>query len=210
MGKIMKLARLALVAFLALSSTACVSMKSYPDPQFHKASYETLGKFNAVTPVRLEVVFQRNGADMPKLVNQVRPLVEQALQKSGAFSLSSEASVPLLRVTINNVADLHEAFKKGFVTGLTFGGKGSTVDDFYEAKIEFHSGGTLLQKNYKHVMHTTVGNAAVPVEGVKPVSVSEAFAVVVQDVMLNFIKDMKDDGKISERSVQLDRLIAAR
>lgn len=206
----MHFARLALVAFLAVSSIACVSVRSYPDPQFHKASYDTLGKFNSVMPVRLEVVFQRNGANLPKVLKQVRPMVEQTLQKSGAFSMSSDASAPLLRVTINNVADMREAAKKGFVTGLTFGGKGSTVEDFYEARIELQSGGTTVQKNYKHVLHSTVGNAAAPVQGVTAVTPAQAFAVVVQDIMLNFVQDMKSDGKISQRPVRFERFMAVR
>jgi hypothetical protein len=206
----MHVVRLALVAFLALSSTACLSMKAYPDPQFHKASYDTLGTFNAVMPVRLDVMFQRNGKDMPRAVKQVRPLIESALQKSGAFSLSTDASAPSLRITINNVADMGEAAKKGFLTALTFGGKGSTVDDFYEAKIEFGSGNNLVQKTYKHVLHSTIGNAAAPVQGVPPVTVLAGFGIVVEDITLNFIKDLKDDGKISQRSVRFDRFVTVR
>jgi hypothetical protein len=206
----MHLVRLALVALLASSLTACLSMKTYPDPQFHKASYDTLGSFNAVTPVRLEVMFQRNGADAPRAVNQVRPLVEKALLASGAFSLSTDTSAPVLRVTLNNVADVGEAAKKGFVTGLTFGGKGSAIDDFYEAKIEFENAGMSVQKNYKHVLHSTVGNADAPIQGVAPVTLAEGFNIVVQDIMLNFIQDLKDDGKISRRSIVFDRFIAVR
>ena len=206
----MHFVRLALVAMLALASTACVSVKAYPDPQFHKASYESLGAFNSATPVRLEVVFQRNGKDMPGLVKQVRPLIEKTLQKSGAFSLSTDASAPLLRFTVNNVADLGEAVKKGFVTGLTFGGKGSVVDDFYEAKVEYGSADNLVLKNYKHVLHSTVGNADAPVQGVAPVTVAAGFGIVVEDITLNFVQDLKTDGKISQRPIRFDRFVSMR
>lgn len=206
----MHFVRLALIALLALSLTACLSMNTYPDPQFRNATYESVGKFNAVTPVRLEVVFQRNGKDYPRAVKQVRPLIEKTLQTSGAFSLSTDASAPVLRVTFNNVADMGEAAKKGFVTGLTFGGKGSAVTDYYEAKIEFGSGDAAVTKHYKHALHTTIGNADAPIQGVTAVAPAAAFGVVVDDIMLNFIKDLKDDGKISQRTIHFDTFVATR
>jgi hypothetical protein len=206
----MHFVRLALVALLALSLTACLSMKTYPDPQFHGATIESIGKFNSVTKIRLEVIFQRNGKDFPRAVKQVRSLVEKALQTSGAFELSTDASAPVLRVTFNNVADMADAAKKGFATGLTLGGKGSTVADYYEATIQFGTGDSAVTKGYKHALHTTIGNADAPIEGVVAMAPAAAFGVVVDDIMLNFIKDLKDDGKISQRTINFNTYVAAR
>ncbi len=204
----MRLARLLIALFVLLSLSACLSMKSYPDSQYHKATYATVGTFAASKPVRLTVVFQRNGKDFPRAIKEVRPIVERVLKSSGAFSVVTDASAAELRVTLNNVADMGEAAKKGFVTGLTFGGKGSTITDFYEAKIELVAADGTVAKEYKHALITTVGNADAPMAGAAPVTPIVGFGMIVEDIMLNFIQDMKTDGKISQLNVVFAPVLA--
>ena len=100
--------------------------------------------------------------------------------------------------------------KKGFVTGLTFGGKGSTVTDYYEAKIELAGPDGKQIKNYKHALVTTIGNADAPLPGVAPLKMMDAFNVVVQDIIMNFVQDMKIDGKLSKSEVKFIPVYAVR
>ncbi len=204
----MRFVKLLIALFVTLSLSACLSMKTYPDSQYHKATYTSVGKLAVPKPVRLTVIFQRNGKDFPRAVKQLRPIVEHVLVTSGAFTLVNDAAAAELRVTLNNIADLGEAAKNGFVTGLTLGGKGSTVTDFYEAKIELIAVDGTVSKEYKHALLTTLGNAVAPIPGVAPVTPAAGFNIVVEDILLNFIQDLKTDGKISQREYDFTPVFA--
>lgn len=206
----MRALKILLASLIVICLSACLSTKTYPDPQYRKASSASMGSFSAPVKVRLEVVFQRNGKDVSKVVKTVRPLVEKHLTSSGAFVLVTDSTAPVLRFTLNNVANLDEAMKKGFVTGLTFGGKGSTVTDYYEAKIELAGSEGKQTKNYKHALITTIGNADAPLPGVAPLKTMDAFNVVVQDIIMNFVQDMKTDGKLSQAEVKFIPVYAVR
>ncbi len=206
----MRVLKILIASLFIISLSACLSTKTYPDPQYRKASSASIGTFSAPLKVRLEVVFQRNGKNMPKVVKTVRPMVEKHLTSSGAFVLVTDSSAPALRFTLNNVANLDEAMKKGFVTGLTFGGKGSTVTDYYEAKIELMAANGNQTKNYKHALVSTIGNADAPLQGVAPLKMMDAFNVVVQDIVMNFVQDMKTDGKLSKSEVKFIPVYAVR
>ncbi|MGH8500793.1 MAG: hypothetical protein ACRERV_18565, partial [Methylococcales bacterium] len=192
----MRIVKIFLFTLSILLSATSVSAKTYPDPQYKKADLASLGTFAAPTNVSLDIHFQRNGKPMEKVVKQVRPLVEKHLLSTHAYAFVNDAAAPVLRITLNNVADLDEARKKGFLTGLTFGGKGSTITDYYEAKIELVKTDETLVKEYKHALVTTIGRAPPPFEGVASMKPMLAFDVVVQDIMLNFVQDMKTDGKL--------------
>lgn len=209
-GCSMRLLKILLASLVITSLSACLSTKTYPDPQYRKASIASMGTFSAPVKVRLEVVFQRNGKNMPQVIKTLRPMAEKHLTNSGAFILVTDSTAPVLRFTLNNVANLDDAMKKGFVTGLTFGGKGSTVTDYYEAKIELMAADGKQTKNYKHALVTTIGNADAPVQGVAPLKTMDAFNVVVQDIIMNFVQDMKTDGKLSKSEVKFVPVYAIR
>ena len=198
----MRAIKIVLFTLSILLSATAVSAKSYPDPQYKKADLASIGTFAAPTNVGLEIHFQRNGKPMDKVVKQVRPLVEKHLLSTHAYTFVADAAAPILRITLNNVADLDEARKKGFLTGLTFGGKGSTITDYYEAKIEWVKTDETLTKEYKHALVTTIGRAPPPFEGVASMKPMVAFDVIVQDIMLNFVQDMKVDGKLATTDVK--------
>lgn len=198
----MRAIKIFLFALSILLSVTSVSAKTYPDPQYKKVDLASIGTFTAPTNVSLEIHFQRNGKPMEKVVKQVRPLVEKHLLSTHAYAFVTDTAAPVLRVTLNNVADLDEARKKGFLTGLTFGGKGSTITDYYEAKIELVKTDETLTREYKHALVTTIGRAPPPFEGVASMKPMVAFDVVVQDIMLNFVQDMKTDGKLASNDAQ--------
>ncbi len=103
-----------------------------------------------------------------------------------------------MKITVNNVADLSEAAVKGFGTGLTFGAAGSLVTDYYEIAIEYNDGnGSQFTQKYKHALHTTTGNEDAPFDSVQPTTPSDAFGTVVEQTLLNFVKDMQAKGFLS-------------
>jgi hypothetical protein len=91
---------------------------------------------------------------------------------------------------VNNIADLAEARRKGFTTGSTFFLKGSVVTDNYEMQVTATIGGkTVSRSGYKGAILTAIGRASGP-EGVPPMTVTEAFNKVVEQLILQFLRDL--------------------
>jgi hypothetical protein len=100
-----------------------------------------------------------------------------------------------LSFVLNNVADTGAAAGKGFGTGLTFGLAGSHVTDGYEMTVRLTQGTTITERAYSHAILSTIGNASGP-PGLTPVSLGAAFNQVVDDLVLNAIKDLQAAGML--------------
>jgi len=181
----------------ALSS--CVTTRSYVDPQYHKAGYDSIHRLTAPIPVKLSVQFQRNGQPLPAVDNELRGYVVHTLLATGVLSPTDDANAAIsFNITANNIADLAAAQAKGFKTGITFGASGSVIDDNYEFSFSYRDAGNQqYQTVYQHAIHSTVGNAASPA-GLTPTTPDKAFGVVVEDVVLNFIQELQEKGIIQD------------
>src|SRR5215831_10009127 len=83
------------------------------------------------------------------------------------------------------------AVGKGFATGLTFGLAGSEVVDGYEMSVSYTPvGGSPMCRKYKHAIHTTIGALKAP-SGMQPAPLADAFDQVVEDMLLNFLRDFQ-------------------
>lgn len=188
-------------AIMALSgaiTSGCISVKSYVDPQYRQASYEAIQRPPQPIAARVDVHFMRNGEAFPKADSELRGNVERSLRATGVFVPSTSAAAPLISITANNVADLGAARAKGFGTGLTFGAAGSMIDDFYEFSCSYDNGGAAQKLDYKHAIHTSVGNAKAP-EGMTATTPANAFGQVIDDVVLNFVKDLQARGALARQ-----------
>jgi hypothetical protein len=195
----MKIAsRVALGAAALAVLSGCVSIKtqSFVDPQYHKAGYETIERPAQAIAAKVDVEFQRNGQALPAVDGELRGHVERTLRATGVFTPSASAEKPVITVKANNIADLAAARAKGFKTGLTFGGAGSMVDDNYEFACTFKSGTAEKTLSYQHAIHTAIGHTNDAPAGLTPTTPADAFGRVVEDVVLNFVKDLQDAGAI--------------
>ncbi len=185
---------LVIVAFFSLSG--CMSVKSFVDPQYKNSSYDQIKPVSKKYDAKVEVEFQRNGKHLDKIDHDLKNSVEQVLNKTKLVSLDENASV-IIKVTVNNLANTTQGAGKGFLVGLTFGAIGTTVQDSYDVSISLiQKNGNVVHKNYKHVIYATIGHKSAPLN-VKPKHPADAFSQVVEDVMLNFIKDMQKQGLFS-------------
>jgi uncharacterized lipoprotein YajG len=195
-GNKMKNLLLSLVPLVVLAG--CITPQSYVDPSFSKVTYEDVKLVQNKYSSNVIVEFQRNGELFEKANQEVRNHVERTLRATGVIVPSTENSAVTLKVVVNNIADLGEAAAKGFGTGLTFGAAGSLVTDYYEVSISYtDNSGKELTKKYKHALHTTIGNKKAPFENVHPTSPADAFGSVVEQVILNFITEMQNDGLLT-------------
>lgn len=188
--------RAALVVAVMLPLAGCISMKSYVDPQYRHASYESVHRLAQPIPLKVVAHFEANGSPRPAVDRQLQNQLDLALRSTGVFTPGENAPATL-SVTANNLADLAAARAKGFGTGLTFGAAGSMVDDNYEFSFAYQgSGGTHYESTYKHAMHSTIGHAGGPA-GLAPTTPADAFAQIVRDVTLNFVQELQDKGLLA-------------
>jgi hypothetical protein len=115
------------------------------------------------------------------------------------FTPSSEPTGgAVIEVVANDIADMGAARAKGFGTGLTFGAAGSTVPDYYDFSFTYRdASGKEHKNNYHHAIYTTVGHASAPVSAA-PTTPAMAFEKVVEDVTLNFVKDLQAQGAVAK------------
>ncbi len=193
----MSLINSALLGATIILLSACGSTTSYVDPTFGKASYDDIAPVATKYRVSLAVQYQKNGKPFAAGKQQARALVASTLTTTGVFDLVGDSSGSTLLVIVNNFTDKSSSVAKAFGTSLTFGAIGSTLTDYYEFTIEYvDANGEKLQVEYKHALHTTVGNKGAPVEDAEPTSTALGFATIVEQVMLNFVKDMQNSGSL--------------
>jgi hypothetical protein len=106
----------------------------------------------------------------------------------------TDTSLGTLAVQMDNVGDLGKAVGKGFVTGLTLGLVGSTVTDGYVMKSSYSANdGRKSEHEYQHAIHSLIGAGSTP-EGVETMSPMEAAIRVVEDLIAQMLRDLKDEG----------------
>jgi hypothetical protein len=185
------------VLLLWFATVGCT--RSYVDPELRQVTYADIKSAQSPRAVQLSFLFQTNGAPNAVVTRQMTPKVTAILVKSKLFqSVNPVVAEPVdqLGITINNIADLNGAYRKGFITGLTYGAAGSSVSDYYECMATYQrSGQDRVCKSYHHAIHTTVGLKSGP-RGIKPMSLGEAADKMVQDVVLNLLRDLADEGHL--------------
>lgn len=154
-------------------------------------------------PVQLVFEFQTKGVVNQRAIKQVKPWVVAAVQSSGLFSAVTETPAPngaLLVVMINNVpAEGENAAAKGFVTGLTFGLKGTTVQDLYDCTLEYAATpeSPKATRKLRHGIITTIGAAGEPPNATKMKNVMAAVETMVRQVVSRGLNDMAEDPAIA-------------
>jgi hypothetical protein len=189
-----KFLKAALLMVCATVLSACATTRIYVDPQYHKASYESLRQLAAPMLVKVTVNFQRDGKPLPTANGELRENVERTLRASRVFTPIENRKVPIeLTIVANKIIDPDTIRAKGFGAGLTDAVTGPMIDDNYEFNFTYLSinNHQPVQAAYLHAIH--IAPAA---SGVKATALNNAFAKVVEDVVLNFIKDLQDNGQV--------------
>jgi hypothetical protein len=135
----------------------------------------------------------RAGERYPHADPELHGTAERVIRASGVAIPTTDPDAAEFKIVINNLADKGDAFAKGVGTGLTFGLAGSMVTDHYEMEVVLTQGGKSIRKSgYRHALHSTVGNKDGP-PGLTPMTPSSAFAKIVEELLLNALKDLEQD-----------------
>lgn len=190
-------------ALLALALAGCSTQRFaasyYIDPRPPRASYEDL----VVPPNRQPVylVFDMYSAEgsFPEATRKIGPKIVRILNQSGLFSsVASVGSENIARIQVSMretaVATGHET--KSLPAGLTSGLAGSRGAIVYTFTTYFQPPGkAAIKKVYPHAVHIVEGNSPALGDAL-PMTASHAVDVMVEQVMLNFLRDLQKDHQL--------------
>lgn len=169
-------------------------------PEVTAAEYK---KPAAPSDVQLIWEFQTKGVANARATEFLKSRVQEQLAASGLFATVSDAPVKngaLLTVTVNNIPitdDENDAFRKGFIAGLTFGIAGQTVGDGYECKLRYSTMGTntiALERSNKHIIYTSIGNSSPPPNAQKMNDIEQAVTTMLRQLISRTLKDLSQDA----------------
>ena len=188
-------------AMLALSG--CISPRSYVDPSFPQATYDSVVRRREPLKLILDVTFQRSGTPFPRAQPTMEALVERTLRGSGVAIPTKDGRDGHMIVVINNFGDLGTAAAKGFGTGLTLGLVGSTITDFYEMSVELTvAGRTEKVAGVKGAIQSAIGNVRTPA-GVELTTPDLAARWIVEAMLLSTLRDLQKSGSVFSQSIPL-------
>jgi hypothetical protein len=151
-----------------------------------------------IHPVQVLFEFQTKGVTNATATDLLKKKVIEQIGASGLFNEVSELPVAggaLLGITLNNVPVDDDAFKKGFVTGFTFGLVGSQATDGYICSASYTNGHNAqpIVKRARHAIYATFGASKSPENATKVASLDEAVKLMTRQVISNVLNDLSND-----------------
>lgn len=190
-------ARLVIILALGASATGCMTVKSYVDPTLPVITNAQLPKVQQPMPATVLFEFRTKGNNNARATGALSGRVMAAVAQSGMFGqLSSTVTDPngaLLKVTIDNVADMGNAVAKGVGTGLTLGLAGSLVTDNYICTATYTVGGKSYETTVHHALLSTIGNHSAP-QGLSPMSPQEAMNQIVDQLVWHALSQLDQES----------------
>jgi len=184
------------VVVASIALTGCMTVKSYVDPTLPVLAQEQLPKIQKPQPATVLFEFRTKGNANARATNSIRPKVMAAVADSRMFGTLSEAAggadSGLLRVVIDDQADMGNAVAKGFGTGLTFGLAGSLVTDVYVCTASYTVGGKTVETTVQHALHSTIGNHGAP-QGMTAVKPQEALDQIVNQLVWHALQQLDQE-----------------
>jgi hypothetical protein len=192
------------LGLLGLQLAACsVPMRYYADAGRNEAYYAEIKAKQSFTTVRVEVQYLRNGLPDDSAKDYVRDDVLRVLQRTGAFTWNDDPQTPAVLTVV--VDDIYETGGKTdadmFYTGMLLGMRSSVAStDNFVFRISYKDASKPVRfGRYQHAVWTTAGDKAATPSNRGPYNdIDDAFAVVMEDVLLNFLKDLNKNTDAAE------------
>lgn len=172
-------------------------VKSFLGASYPQVGYREIQPRSAPLRLHLAVEFQRNGEPFPKGNVPLKDYSNRILVNSGVILPVEEGGEGEIRIVLNNIADADTVAVETARRGLPLWMLGKTITDAYEMSVILTSGGRSARwTGIKHAVHTAIGNMAVP-EGVQSFPQNQAFAKVLEQMLLRALKDMQRSGELA-------------
>lgn len=199
----MRGSRAVLSLFLRGFTVACLLALAgcatpYVDNALKEVSASEIPKPVEPRPVQLIFEFQTQGKLNTRATDFLKAQVAENLRSSGLFAAIDDKPVAggaLLSVMLNNLVEMDDAAKKGFIAGMTFGLEGSYVTDGYVCTVSYLApGGTApILKTVRHAIHTAVGNAGTVPNATKAASLEDAVRTMTRQALSAAMNDLARD-----------------
>jgi len=188
-----RVSRLLALVFVGVLLSACVPTM-YVDQTLPPASKADVAMKATPQPIQLLYEFQTRGSANARATESTRERVFNVVKDSGLFSTVSaepQANQHRLTVVINNVPITQDAVSKGVGVGLTFGLVGAVVTDGYDCKAVLTvPGAQPVTLEYKHAIHSTLGNTAPPAGLTPEPSPRDAVTKLLNQLMWSIMRDL--------------------
>jgi len=187
----------AMLLVTALFQGGCMMPKGYIDPAFHTATYKDVTPAKTPIPLRVEYALYRSENDKPSGWETAifEKKAARVLESTKVMQPDPEAK-NTLKIALTDGVGIGEALAKGLATGVTFGLVGSHVVHHYTLVMTFNAAdGKQFRGSYEHALHSTVGLKSAPA-GMQPVSYSDAFDQIVEDLILRSLVDFQQWQKV--------------
>ena len=149
-------------------------------------------------PVQMLFEFRTKGVPNDRATAALGAKVMEHVTTSGLFSAVDGKPVPgdrFLSITIDNVPVTDDAFRKGFVTGLTLGLAGSVVTDGYVCTLVYRArpDAAPIEKRARHAIHTSLGAAAAPPNATRAKNIDAAVTTMTRQLVGRALQDLSID-----------------
>jgi hypothetical protein len=180
----------------------CVDTHSYVDPKFRDADYLSIRALDKPHPIILTVHYQINGKPLERMDARLRNNIIKDLAPTRTFSnadIGQTNQAGRLEITVNNVNDNSDSSGSGkrAALGITFGLVGyEKIDKYVMTAIYMPAEGSQVTKTYNHAIYTIVGAHSAPEGMEESLSGPDAFDKVIEDMLLNFVRDLQKSGNL--------------
>ena len=185
--------------FLAGCSSQRFYANYYIDPKPPRASYSDL--VEPATPKAVYLVFDMYSAEgaFPEATRRIGPKVFNVLESSKLFSSVSKVgseNIARIQISMRESAVLSGHETKSLPPGLTSGLSGSRGAIAYTFTAQYQPPGKeVVKKIYPHAVHIVEGTSPALGEAL-PMTGSHAVDVMVEQVVLNFLRDLQKERKL--------------
>lgn len=194
------LLRLLVLFCASVMLSGCLAPKVYIDPTLPKAAKADVTATTAPQPVQLLYEFQTRGAPNGRATSNTKENVLRTVTESGLFSsvgVEPQENQRRLVIVINNVPVTKDPGAKGFGVGLTLGLVGTVVTDGYECTATlFVPGAEPLKMEYKHALHSAIGNTEAPMGLTAEPSIRVGVDKMVDQLIWSILRDVSKSGRI--------------
>ena len=199
----MNLSRLVLIPMLAVAPwlVGCQRFAAnyVLDPRPPHAEYTDLKPVANRQPVLLSFDMRTAAGPFPEGTARFAPKVANVLEHSDLFSSVAKVgseSMPRIQIALTEMAAASGAEVKTLPAGLTAGLEGSEAAVIYMFAASYQAAGKdPVKKVYHHAIHV-LNSKVFPPAGTQAMSGSQAADAMVEQLTLNFLREIQSEGKL--------------
>jgi hypothetical protein len=185
--------------FLAGCSAGEFYANYYIDPKPPRLTYSDLKPPHDPKPVYLVFDMYASGSAFTEATRKLAPKIARTVEGSHLFSTVSKVgseNMARIQVSMRETAVLAGKDTRTLPEGLTSGLKGSKGAIVYQFTTTYQAPGQeAVKKIYPHAVHVVEGSSP-QLADVFPLTASHAVDVMVEQVMLHFLRDLQREGKL--------------